>query len=229
MAYDYASLGDFASFKRNIQGGALAMSWYFRDNAIQPCINPAELAFVLVATPVVMAAPAASTIVETSTAAPIEVDASVGAASRAAPTLYWHATEEAVESANLNGLLAHGPGNGGKYWASTYSSEAALTNTLLLGGTQNVRSLIPFSLAPKGAFESVYTLTEDEAALFSRAWGPQFSWNPYVWYKGAFGQYYYQSTLVTWGQCAVELGQAGTITSAVVGGSAGVSYLVDQR
>jgi len=144
------------------------------------------------------------------------------------PTLYWHGTESAVESANIEGLFAHGWGNGGKYWATELSSRNVVTD-VLIGGTQNVDSLVPFRLSSKGAFEAVYTLTDEEAALFSRAWGPSYSWNPYNWYKGAFGQYYCQSSAVTWGQRATELGQGTIITGAIGGGAYGLSYLNDQR
>jgi len=152
-----------------------------------------------------------------------------GLASRGLPRLHWHGSRPAVERAYAQGLFAHGPGSGGKYWATTLSARGKLTD-LLIGGTQNVDSLIPLRLSSKGAFEAVYALTPQEAAQFSRAWGFTYSWNPYQWYKGSlFGQYYYQAVPVTWGQRGTELGRATIITGAVAGGTVGADYLIQQK
>jgi hypothetical protein len=68
----------------------------------------------------------------------------------------------------------------------------------------------------------MYTLTEEEAALFRRAWGPDYSWNPYNWYKVGIGQFYYRPNSVGWGTRMIALGK-GTGITVVIGG---VTYVL---
>ncbi|MEM7477857.1 MAG: RHS repeat-associated core domain-containing protein, partial [Planctomycetota bacterium] len=133
------------------------------------------------------------------------------------PSLYWHGSTEGVEAATRNGLFAHGTGSGSKFWATTRGKPGGLTE-FLIGGNRNVDSLIPFRTSTKGGFEAVYQLTAEEAAMFSRAWGFKYSWNPYQWYKGAIGQYVYAPKGVSWGQRGIEVGRFGAISSIIVGG-----------
>jgi len=148
------------------------------------------------------------------------------AGGRSGPTLYWHGSKDAVDDTMRHGLFVHDPGSGGKYWATTRGKKGRLTK-FLIGGDRNVDSLVPFRTSSKGGFDAVYNLTPKEAGCFSRAWGPEYSWNPYQWYKGGFGQYYYQPGAVTWGQRGIELRRAGVITVIVVGGTWGGMEVTD--
>ncbi len=89
----------------------------------------------------------------------------------------------------------------------------------LIGGKTNVDSLIPFRTSTQGNFDAVYKLTGAEASQFSRAWGFQYSRNPYQWYKGSlFGQStYMQNGVASWAQRATELQRASIITGSVGG------------
>ena len=142
------------------------------------------------------------------------------------PELFWHGSEDAVQAARKDGLFSHGTGSGSKFWATTRSDRSLLTD-ILIGGNRNVESLIPFRTSTKGGFTSVYKLTAEEAAKFSRAWGFQYSWNPYQWYKGGIGQYYYHPGTVSWGQRGIEISRAGGITVIVVGGTWGGTEVID--
>ncbi len=86
-----------------------------------------------------------------------------------------------------------------------------------VGGNTNVQ-ILPPRLINKGGLEATYKLTSAETAMFSRAWGPSFNWNPYQWWKGAAGQYYYRPGAASWSQRAGELGKAAGITGAGAGG-----------
>jgi hypothetical protein len=134
------------------------------------------------------------------------------------PALYWHASPEGVAAAQANGLFAHGPGAGGKFWATTIGTPGRLTE-VLVGGNHNIDSLIPFRMSTKGGFGAVYRLTTEEASRFSRAWGFRYSWNPYQWYKGAIGQYFVHPGSVSWGQRGIEVVRGGTITVIVAAGT----------
>ncbi len=64
----YGSLSDLfdpLAFKALIRGNALALSWLYSGDAIQPCFNPAELAFVLAVARIAMPASAAALTADT--------------------------------------------------------------------------------------------------------------------------------------------------------------------
>ena len=82
----------------------------------------------------------------------------------------------------------------------------------------------------KGGFDAVYRLTDREARHFSRAWGPDYSWNVYQWYKGLIGQYVYDPRpYVPWAQRVTELKRLGAITGLVAGSSAVGIGVADHR
>ena len=139
-------------------------------------------------------------------------------------TLFWHGSQDAVANRQAMGITVDGPGNGGMYWATSRQIDELGPLNWTVGGNANVQ-LFPPALINKGGIEATYTLSPSEASLFQPAWGPDFSWNPYQWWKGAFGQYYYNPTAVTWGTRAAQLGTAGAITGAGIGGA----YLINQQ
>ena len=53
------------------------------------------------------------------------------------------------------------------------------------------------NLVRKRGIEDTYRLTDSEAAVFRPAFGFDFNWNPYQWWKGAAGQYYHQAGKAT--------------------------------
>jgi RHS repeat-associated protein len=141
--------------------------------------------------------------------------------------LFWHGSAEGVENATKNGLFAHGTGNGSKFWATSRGEQGKLTE-ILIGGNYNIVAKPPF-VQYKGGFGSVYKLTAEEASHFSKAWGFQYSWNPYQWYKGLSGQYYFHPGTVSWAQRATELKRGAAITTAVGVGTWGLVELNDWR
>jgi hypothetical protein len=139
-----------------------------------------------------------------------------GAAKRGG-SLYWHGSAAGVARRNASGILVDGPGNSGLFWATSKNMDELGPLAWKVGGNTNVQ-LIPPRLINKGGLEATYNLTSAESAMFSRAWGPNFNWNPYQWWKGAAGQYYYRQGAASWGQRAGELGKAAGITGAGVAG-----------
>ena len=127
--------------------------------------------------------------------------------------LFWHGSAEGVENATKNGLFAHGTGNGSKFWATSRGEQGKLTE-ILIGGNYNIVAKPPF-VQYKGGFGSVYKLSAEEASHFNKAWGFQYSWNPYQWYKGVSGQYYFHPGTVSWAQRATELKRGAAITTAI--------------
>lgn len=147
---------------------------------------------------------------------------------RGPAALYWHGTKEGVEAAFQRGLFAHGTGSGSKFWATNQKHLNAWTE-FLIGGNTNIDSLIPFRTSTKGGFQATYRLTPDEAHHFRRAWGVEYSWNPYQWYKGAVGQFYYHPGIVSWAQRGIELGRAAGISTIIGGGVWGGDKLLNWR
>lgn len=131
--------------------------------------------------------------------------------------LFWHGSAAGVARRNANGIFADGPGNGGLFWTTSKQMNELGPLAWKVGGNTNVR-LIPPGLVNKGGLEATYKLTSAEGAMFRRAWGPDFNWNPYQWWKGAAGQYYHRAGAASWGQRIGELGKASGITGAGVGG-----------
>jgi hypothetical protein len=117
--------------------------------------------------------------------------------------LYWHGSPAAVARRSAGGLFVDPQGNAGKYWATNIQGRSFLTR-LLVGGNTNIKFKYPFYQS-KGGLEATYQLSQSEASLFNRAWGPRFSWDPLDSWKGLMGQYYYQPTPVTMGQRFLEL------------------------
>lgn len=133
------------------------------------------------------------------------------------PRLYWHGSPEAVARRKIGGIFVDGPGNGGLYWTTNGKMDKLGLRKLMVGGNTNVR-VFPPGLLKKGGLDATYELTAAEAAQFRRAWGPDFNWNPYMWWKGGTGQFYNRSVPVTWGQRLRELGQAAGMTSVLGAG-----------
>ncbi len=137
----------------------------------------------------------------------------IGAPSSGGKNLFWHGSAEGVENATKTGLFSHGTGNGSKFWATSRGEQGKLTE-ILIGGNYNIVAKPPF-VQYKGGFGSVYKLMAEEASHFSKAWGFQYSWNPYQWYKGVSGQYYFHPGTVSWAQRATELKRGAAITTAI--------------
>jgi RHS repeat-associated protein len=131
--------------------------------------------------------------------------------------LYWHGSPAGVAARNEGGLFVNGrPGAGRKFWVTTRKLEETGPGQILLGGNINVWP----NPGLKGGFSATYKLSSEEAALFHKASGFEFSWNPIEWWKGAAGQYYYRPGPVSLGQ---RLGEASI---PVVGTGAGVGTLI---
>ena len=139
-------------------------------------------------------------------------------AARGGVDLYWHGSLTGVARRSASGIFVDGPGNGGLFWATSKQMDELGPWAWKIGGNANVK-IIPPRLINKGGLEATYDLTSAESAMFRRAWGPSFNWNPYQWYKGAVGQYYYRPGTATWGQRLGELGNAAGITGAGAAGS----------
>jgi len=132
--------------------------------------------------------------------------------------LFWHGSSDAVARRQFSGLFVDGTGNGRMFWTTTKQLDELGPLSWKVGGNHNVR-LFPPGLINKGGLEATYALRPADVALFRRAWGPGFNWNPYQWWKGAAGQFYYRPVPATWGQRFAELGHAGLITGATGGGT----------
>lgn len=130
--------------------------------------------------------------------------------------LYWHGSAAGVARRNLTGIFVDGPGNGGLFWATSKEMDELGPLAWRVGGNTNVQ-LIPPKLINKGGLEATYNLTSAESAMFRRAWGPTFNWNPYQWWKGAAGQYYYRPAPAGLGTRLGEAGKAAAITGAWTG------------
>jgi len=157
------------------------------------------------------------------TAAAIEgVDLGIDAAETGGGDLMWHGSTDAVARREVSGIFVDGPGNGGLYWATSRNIDELGPGNILIGGNTNVR-LFPPGLVNKGGIEATYNLTANESAMFQRAWGTDFSWNPYQWWKGVAGQYYYRDGAASVAQRFGELGKAAGITGAGVGLGWGIS------
>jgi RHS repeat-associated protein len=138
------------------------------------------------------------------------------------PALYWHGSKEGVAARQAQGInFTDVAGAETRLWATTRAPRNLLTD-LLIGGNTNLALRSPF-LVSKGGMESVYALRASEAGRFQRAWGTGYSWNPYQWYKGAMGQYYFDVAPRTFAQRMAELGRAGWITGAAAGGAYALS------
>jgi len=130
--------------------------------------------------------------------------------------LFWHGSAKAVAQREAAGLFALPVGNGKMYWATAIDDVKQLGfDAWKIGGNTNVQ-LLPPKLVNKGGIEAMYKLTTAESARFKRAWGVDFNWNAFQWWKGAAKQYYYRPSPATWTQRAGELGKA-----IAIGGTAG--------
>ena len=133
--------------------------------------------------------------------------------------LFWHGSAEGVAQREASGLFVARPGNGGLYWTTSVERIEDLgVGTWKIGGNTNVK-LFPPKLINKGGIQATYRLAAGEASVFRRAWGFDFNWNPYQWWKGAVGQYYFRPGPVTWAQRSGEVGQALGITGTALGGA----------
>jgi hypothetical protein len=131
-------------------------------------------------------------------------------------TLFWHGSASGVARREASGILVDGAGNGGLNWVTSKQMNELGVFRWKIGGNNNV-TLLPPGLVNKGGIEATYVLKPGEAAMFSRAWGTDFSWNPYQWWKGGVGQFYYRPGVATWSSRAGELGTAGAITGTLGG------------
>lgn len=144
---------------------------------------------------------------------------------QAGKRLFWHGSPEAVARREAEGVFVDGAGNGGLNWATQNTRDNLGPLAWKVGGNHDVTWRPPF-VKNKGGLEATYELTPEEVAQFRRAWGPDFNWNAYQWYKGLAGQYYYRPKPATAGQRLKELGQAAGITGAALGGGYGVAKLM---
>ncbi len=133
---------------------------------------------------------------------------------KAPPKLYWHGSRDAVDRREMGGVFVDGPGNGGMFWSTSRKMNELGPFKFHVGGNTNVRTFPP-RLVNKGGLEATYELTPAEAAQFRRAWGPNFNWNPYMWWKGASGQYYLRPFEASLRQRLGELAGGIGITSAL--------------
>jgi RHS repeat-associated protein len=125
--------------------------------------------------------------------------------------LFWHGSADAVARREAAGVFVDGPGNSGLFWATSKQMEELGPFAWKVGGNMNVQ-LLPPRLINKGGLEATYSLTPGESAMFSRAWGFDFNWNPYQWWKGAVGQYYYRSGPASLWRRFGELGKGAGMT-----------------
>lgn len=133
--------------------------------------------------------------------------------------LFWHGSPKAVAKREAEGVFTDGAGNGGLNWATDRTRDELGPMAWRVGGNHDVKFRPPF-LVNKGGLDATYELSPAEVEKFRRAWGADFNWNAYQWYKGASGQYYYRPNPATAGQRVKELSQAAGITAA----GAGIGY-----
>jgi len=149
---------------------------------------------------------------------PIENASRLKSASNGAePQLYWHGSPEKIADVTRTGVLGQKVGAGEKYWATTKTLDELGWKQMTVGGRIN---LYPPGIKPP--FTATYEFSSSEAAIFKRAWGPEFSYNPFEWWKGAVGQYYFRPVAATLGQRFTEAG-----VGAIGGGAAvGIPYII---
>lgn len=125
--------------------------------------------------------------------------------------LFWHGSREGVARREAEGVFVDGAGNGGLNWATDRTRDKLGPGAWKVGGNTDVKFRPPFHV-DKGGLEATYELTPAEVAKFRRAWGPDFNWNAYQWWKGAAGQYYYRPKPATASQRLEELAKAAAMT-----------------